>query len=482
MATVFLARTVEGMGVHRFVALKRIHAHLVAEPGFVEMFLDEGNVLSRIVHPNVCTVYDFGEEDGQYYIAMEYLMGEPLSRVAKAMKTHECGLDASRELALVTRIVADACEGLHAAHELRNANGRPLGVVHRDVSPQNLFLTYDGSVKVVDFGLVRTDQALHRTRTGIVKGKFAYLAPEALAKRPIDRRADIWALGVVLWELLTGDRLFWRSTEMDTLMAVTAGDIPPPSSVRPEIPPALDSIVARALARDPDERFATARELGQELLRFSHRCPEPIGLPDLADFMDRLFPNGRIRKQELLEVADQISADEVATAIVPRPSGLLTGNTRAGRRASPARPPDATRAFSGEISLPSPKATRTRAPRVQPAPQPAPEPMPQRPMMGAGARGALSAIALLVSGGFIARIIGPGQPAPAAIPVAARPDPTAVPPVPAASEPAATPSPSSCPAGAGRYTLEVVPDNASAGDRMILQVRPVRGEDGTHTN
>src|SRR6266536_4592672 len=156
MATVYLARVTARVGFDRFVALKRIHPHLVKEPGFVEMFLDEAHVASRIVHPNVCSVFDYEAQSDRHYIAMEYLMGEPLSRVSHAMQSQAGAPSAERASYLIARIIADACEGLHAAHELRDAQGEPLNVVHRDVTPQNLFLTYDGAVKVVDFGLVRT--------------------------------------------------------------------------------------------------------------------------------------------------------------------------------------------------------------------------------------------------------------------------------------------------------------------------------------
>ena len=292
MATVYLARVTARAGFDRFVALKRIHPHLLKEPGFVEMFMDEAHVASCIVHPNVCSVFDYEVLGDRHYIAMEYLMGEPLSRVRHAMQERAAATSIERACSLVARIIADACEGLHAAHELRDSEGEPLNVVHRDVSPQNLFLTYDGAVKVVDFGLVRTADCLHKTKTGIVKGKFAYLAPEALASAPLDRRADIWGLGVVLWELATQHRLFQRDSETDTILAVATQPIEAPSAVRPGVPAALDKIVLKALDRDPAKRYATARELGRELMRFIHEGADPVGLPDLAEWMDGLFPGG----------------------------------------------------------------------------------------------------------------------------------------------------------------------------------------------
>ncbi len=321
MATVYLARVTARAGFDRFVALKRIHPHLIKEPGFVEMFLDEANVASRIVHPNVCSVFDYEAEGERHYIAMEYLMGESLSRVSHAMQTEKGTPPPQRMYYLVARAIADACEGLHAAHELRGAEGKLLNLVHRDVSPQNLFLTYDGAVKVVDFGLVRTAQCLHKTKTGIVKGKFAYLAPEALSNQPVDRRVDIWGLGVVLWELVTRRPLFLRESEADTVLAVASAKIPAPSEVCPGIPPELDRIVMKALARNQEDRYPTAREMGRDLMRFIHSGAEPVGLSDLAEWMDQLFPGGRARKLQLLEMAGQLGSD-VPTLIAARMPSL----------------------------------------------------------------------------------------------------------------------------------------------------------------
>lgn len=327
MGTVFLARVTARAALQRFVALKRIHPHLVKEPGFLEMFLDEAHVASRIVHLHVCSVFDFDAQGGRPYIAMEYLMGEPLTHVAQAVSRIESPAEVARACRLSARIVADACEGLHAAHELRDTRGDLLHVVHRDVSPQNLFLTYDGAVKVVDFGLVRMAQCLHKTKTGIVKGKFAYLAPEAVAMKPLDRRADVWGLGVVLWELVAGRRLFQRASEVDTVVAVAHAEIPPPSTVRAGVPPDLDAIVLRALARHADERYPTARALGRDLLAFVHAGAEPVGLPDGAEWTEQLFPRGRERKLELLEIARQMSCE--------RSESPLPGSMR------PALPPPA---------------------------------------------------------------------------------------------------------------------------------------------
>lgn len=303
MATVYLARA-NGSNLKRFVAVKKLARHLAEDPVFTAMFMDEAHIASRINHPNVCSVYDCAVDNGVCYMVMEYLAGEPLSHVRRALARSRALRATSTPY--VARIVADACEGLHAAHELTDATGRPLEVVHRDVSLENLFVTYDGVVKVVDFGVASAADQAHHTRTGIVKGRFAYIDPVVLNGRKPDRRADVWGLGVVYWELLTGRRLFQRATDAETLRAVLDHRVPKPSAVRPGIPPELDEIALCALSPEPDARYPTTRAMGQDLSRFLARHQRSVGLAEVADLMDRLFPGGRGRKRELLEIASRL--------------------------------------------------------------------------------------------------------------------------------------------------------------------------------
>lgn len=304
MASVHLAKAAAPGGSSRFVALKRIHPQLSCDPMFVEMFSDEARIASLIQHPNVCGVVDFDCTGGEHYLAMEFLVGEPLSAVFGAMvlHSHEENRTPSRA-ALVARIIADACEGLHAAHELKDPSGSPLNVVHRDVSPQNLFLTYDGVVKVVDFGVARAAHQEHLTVPGVIKGKLAYMPPEVLRGALPDRRADVWAIGCVLWELLTGMRLFHRATDIDTLTRLTDGHVPPPSEVVQDVPPDFDAIIARALAWNPEARYATTREMAKDLTLALARRGDAVGLAELSEWMEELFPFGAVRKREMLEAA-----------------------------------------------------------------------------------------------------------------------------------------------------------------------------------
>jgi serine/threonine-protein kinase len=309
MATVYLARARGQVGVDRFLALKVVHHHLASDPNFVEMFLDEAEIASQVRHPNVCSVFDCDASDGEYYMAMEYLVGEPCLSIFKNLKRDETA-DPALYAPRIARMLADACEGLHAAHELTDADGKRLEVIHRDISPQNLFVTYDGVAKLVDFGVASASQQRHKTRTGIVKGKFAYVAPELLLGERADRRADVWGMGVVAWELLTGERLFLRKSDMETLRAVTDHPIRPPSEVNPKLPPELDAVILRALARDPNDRYATARELGRDLARLAVHDGELITAADLAEWMEERFPTGRERNRQVLKLAAAVDRGE----------------------------------------------------------------------------------------------------------------------------------------------------------------------------
>jgi serine/threonine-protein kinase len=305
MATVYLARVAGSLGAPRFCALKVIRSGLMEDQSFVEMFIDEADIATQAHHAHVCQVFDFDRVDGIYYLAMEYLVGEPLWKVHKKSARGE---HSAEHMWLCAKVIADACEGLHAVHELCNLSGRPLHVVHRDVSPQNLMLTYDGVVKVVDFGLASAALQRHKTSTGILKGKFPYVPPEILRGRRADRRGDVWSLGVILWELLTGERLFRRATDLETLKAVGESVVPLPSQVSPNVPHALDRVVMRALERDRQLRYTTAREMGKELNRALVQSGTVIGYAELSHWMHELFPEGLAQKRNLLETAVRDSA------------------------------------------------------------------------------------------------------------------------------------------------------------------------------
>ncbi|MCC7534888.1 MAG: protein kinase, partial [Deltaproteobacteria bacterium] len=270
--TVYLARDPEGARI----ALKCIHPQMAEREDLVAMFVDEARIASRIAHPNVCRVLDFGTADGRPFIAMEYLEGATVSAILRAI-ARSTETRATQLPAHAARIVSDACRGLHAAHELCDEQGESLHVVHRDVTIRNVLVGYDGRVSVLDFGIARAADQIHETRTGVVKGTLTYMSPEQIRRKAIDRRSDVWSVGIVLWEMLTGRSLFRRRTDLDALVAIERGQIPKPSQIAAQVPPELDDIALRALERDRDARWATAAELADAL---DHVL---AGLPDAPD-------------------------------------------------------------------------------------------------------------------------------------------------------------------------------------------------------
>ena len=260
MATVYLARLGGAGGFQRLFAIKRLHPHLAKDKDFVEMFLDEARLAARIQHPNVVAIHEIGTSERGYYLVMDYVEGDTQARLFS--KATQQGIKIPAGVGL--RVLLDALAGLHAAHELRDDDGKPLEIVHRDVSPQNVLVGADGISRITDFGVARAASRLSTTRTGQLKGKLAYMAPEqARAEKTVDRRADVFAMGILLWETLAGRRLFKGETDAETLNRLLYEDIPTLRSAAPTVPSQLDAIVMKALSREPEARFATAAELGR---------------------------------------------------------------------------------------------------------------------------------------------------------------------------------------------------------------------------
>jgi serine/threonine-protein kinase len=261
MAVVHLGRIVGPVGFSRTVAIKRLHPHLATDPEFVTMFLDEARLAARVQHPNVVATLDVVASHGQLFLVMDFVLGAPLSQLMRAARDR--GLEPPA--AVVSAIVAGALYGLHAAHEARDQRGESLGIVHRDVSPQNLLVGIDGVTRVVDFGVAKAATRDQSTREGQLKGKLAYMAPEQILRKPVDRRADVYAAGVVLWETIALRRLFTADDEGAVIAAVLEGHVPTLSDLRHDLPPDIDGIVARALSADPGVRFPTAQDFAAAL-------------------------------------------------------------------------------------------------------------------------------------------------------------------------------------------------------------------------
>ena len=261
MAEIFLAKQQGPAGYEKTVVIKRVLSHFSNHPEFVAMFLDEARLAAQLSHPNIVQIFDFGEAEGSYYLCMEYLRGEDLHTVVKLAARKGIGIPPQ----VAATVVWAACDALHYAHSLTSDDGQPLHIVHRDVSPSNIFVSYQGVVKVLDFGIARAEGKVVKTATGVIKGKLAYMAPEQARGEALDGRSDVWALGAVLHELLTGKRLFWKGNDVESFRALLDDPIPLPSDLKAGIPRELDQICARALERDLDRRYETAKEMYADL-------------------------------------------------------------------------------------------------------------------------------------------------------------------------------------------------------------------------
>jgi serine/threonine protein kinase len=264
MAEVFRA-VAHGMeGFQRTFVLKRIRGDHSETSDFVEMFVNEARISALLSHENIVQIYDFGQVDGRYFLTMEYLRGKDLSTVLRKLYAAKQSIDP----AVAAFVGLQVARGLAYAHTLALPGGQPLNIIHRDVTPSNIMLLRAGGVKLLDFGIAKSHARFNvgeNTETGVCKGKLPYLSPEQVNGTPVDHRSDVFALGVVLWETLTGRRLFLGRTDFETMQNVLERPIPPPSTLRPDIPTALDYIVVRALERDVERRYASARALADEL-------------------------------------------------------------------------------------------------------------------------------------------------------------------------------------------------------------------------
>lgn len=282
MAEVFRAESAGLEGFKKTVAIKRVLPHLSEKKQFIGMFLDEARLSAHLSHSNCVQVFDIGVGDNTYFIVMEFVDGADLKAI----------IDQSRRggqpfpLELAALICLRICEGLSYAHEATDGRGQTLGIVHRDMSPPNVLITRHGEVKIVDFGLAKANSQLEKSEPGIIKGKFSYLSPEAALGQPIDARTDIFAVGIILWEMLAGRRLFLGDSDLDTVRQVQAARIPSIRDFHPHATAELDRVLAKALARDPVHRYQTARELGRDLNTLLFHAGHPVSSFDIAALVE----------------------------------------------------------------------------------------------------------------------------------------------------------------------------------------------------
>jgi len=330
MATVHLGKTRGPFGFSSTVAIKRLHPHLARDPEFVAMFLDEARLASRVRHPNVVPVLDVFAEDGDLSLVMEYVEGESLAQLCR----HAALAQAEIPVAIAVAITASILHGLHAAHEARDEQGALLGLVHRDVSPQNVIVGTDGVVRLIDFGIAKAAGRRTASRNGQLKGKIAYMAPEQIQRGGVTRRTDVYGAAVLLWELLTGERLFEGETEGMILGRVLDDLVPPPSSLRPGLPAALDEIALRGLDRDQERRFESARAMARAL----EAALRPAGPDEIGEWVQAMAgPALAVRQDKLTRLEREAAAEPEPTRAAPIERAAITASAIAassrGRRA-----------------------------------------------------------------------------------------------------------------------------------------------------
>lgn len=315
MAEIFKARQSGARGFEKIIVIKKILQHLSEDPEFVEMFEDEAKIAARLTQQNIVQIYELGEVSNQLYIAMEYVDGKNMRDLTRSVTGKNLHLSVEQ----CTFLIGEVLKGLDYAHRKTDAAGRPLDIVHRDMSPQNIIISYEGEVKILDFGIAKAASKISKTEAGVLKGKFSYMSPEQASGRPISQTSDIYASGVILHELLTSDRLFRSKTDMETLERVKEGKVAPPSEKNELVPPELDRIVLKALSKDQSRRYQTAGEMMNDLSRFAFDQKYTYSNQDLAAFMKSLFADA---------IAEENSQLQQALARIPEDSHSTAGNAK----------------------------------------------------------------------------------------------------------------------------------------------------------
>ena len=285
MAEVYRAKLLDKPEFERFFAIKRILPHLAADKEFVTMFINEAKVAVELEHPNVCQIYELGRLGQSHYIAMEYIAGQDVQAIQNYYRQQKKIMSVGQ----ACFIIAQAAQGLDYAHRAVDSNGQPLGLIHRDVSPQNLLVTYDGVVKLIDFGVSKASRKASHSKSGVIKGKFSYLSPEQAREADIDHRSDIFALGVIFWELLTGRRLFQAENELALIEMIGNCQIDPPSKYNHTIPDVVEKICMKALEKDVNKRYSWASEMVIDLLDYINSTKTPFTQWHLQNWMCDTF-------------------------------------------------------------------------------------------------------------------------------------------------------------------------------------------------
>jgi serine/threonine protein kinase len=307
MAEVFVAKAFGVEGFERLLAIKKILPTMGEDAEFISMFVDEARIAVQLSHANIVQVLELGKHDENLYIAMEYISGRDVRQLLERYRKRQQPMPIPQ----ACLIVAEVCEALDYAHRKRDASGRPLGIVHRDVSPQNVLVSFEGEVKLIDFGIAKAESRLQKTQAGILKGKFSYMSPEQVKGQPIDGRSDIFAAGILLWELICGEKLFTGDSDFAILEKVRTGFVPAPRSVTRTCPEGLEKVILKALSTEPSSRYQTASEMHDDLMRFTLLGDMVYGSRQLAEWLREEFPQDwekeQTRLRAWLEVEDEKS-------------------------------------------------------------------------------------------------------------------------------------------------------------------------------
>ncbi len=371
MATVHFGRRLGPVGFSRTVAIKRLHPQFAKDPEFASMFVDEARLTARVRHPNVVPTLDVVATQGELFLVMDYVEGESLSRLVSTIRKQHAVISPR----IVVAILAGALHGLHAAHEATDERGAPLDIVHRDVSPQNILVGVDGVARVLDFGVAKASSRIQTTREGQLKGKLAYMAPEQIGGT-VSRQTDVYAAAIVLWEALTGHRLMYGENAGSVLTKVLSGVFDPPSRYVADLPPGLDQIVERGLARDPADRFATAREFAIAL----ERCVDVASTSEVGEWVEAIAHDALSKRLEVLAEIEGSSVDHGETSPVSEASQRSSIAVVKSNHVLPASPRRAWIVAASGAALLAAVAvgavTARRGPQPPPSVQPTYEPEP----------------------------------------------------------------------------------------------------------
>ncbi|RMD90266.1 MAG: serine/threonine protein kinase, partial [Alphaproteobacteria bacterium] len=349
MAEIWLAHMAGPEGFEKLVVIKKIRPHLAKQKNFLKMFLNEARLAAQLNHPNIVQIYEFGNPDNQHYIAMEYIFGRDLSEIVP--KAKRANIPFPLEYAI--KIIMQVCEGLYYAHTKTDKLGRPLQIIHRDISPQNVLVSFDGHVKILDFGIAKAANQYEQTQQGILKGKVSYMAPEQILGEQVDCRVDIFSLGAVFYELITGYKLFSGDNELAILRSITDGPIYPPSYFNEEVPDELEEIILKALAKDPNERYPNAWELQRDLTALLLKFDFHPTNTHLANFLKQLFEDeieeeSRYLEQKLQEVLGSEAAPAPLPPSEPTPPAKTPSPALSNKTSEEGRPTQRMKTLENE--------------------------------------------------------------------------------------------------------------------------------------